>query len=137
MDLLLFTFLVGVVSVVDGKFCKEFHGKINHEFHPLRRYQKSNKTVIAVENFVTLSECAEFALQNQGLAFNFSPWGRRGRLNDTESIFLTYFSCEILDCPEFSNFSSLINDTRFDYYSLYAKNLRKYVTLCSKLNYLN
>lgn len=136
MYLLLFALLVGVVSNVSGKFCKEFQGRIKHEFSPLRRYQKSNKTVIAVENFVKLSSCAEFANENQGLAFNFSPWGRRERFNDTESIFQTFFNCEVLDCPEFSNFSSLINDTRFDYYSMYAKNLRKYAkNLLQKLNY--
>jgi hypothetical protein len=123
MDLFLFALLVGVVS---GKFCKEFDEKVKQDFHPLRQYRKSNKTVIAVDKFDTRSECAEFARQNQGLAFNFSPEGRwKSYNNDTESIFQTFFNCEVLDCPEFSNFSTLINDTRFDYYSLYTKNLRK------------
>lgn len=36
--------------------------------------------------------------------------------DDTEE----FFNCELLACPEFSNFSHIINDTRFDYYSLYA-----------------
>lgn len=31
------------------------------------------------------------------------------------------FNCEILDCPEFKNFSSMVNDTRYDYYSLYSR----------------
>uniref|UniRef100_A0A1B0CL12 Putative c-type lectin n=1 Tax=Lutzomyia longipalpis TaxID=7200 RepID=A0A1B0CL12_LUTLO len=31
-----------------------------------------------------------------------------------------YYNCQVLACPELKNFSSMINDTRFDYYSLYA-----------------
>lgn len=31
-----------------------------------------------------------------------------------------FFNCELLACPEFQNFSHIVNDTRFDYYSLYA-----------------
>lgn len=31
-----------------------------------------------------------------------------------------YFNCEVLSCPEYGNMSTLINDTRFDYYSLYG-----------------
>lgn len=126
-----FTFIL-LVGVVYGKFCKEFDVKIKQDFHLLRRYRKSNKTVVAVDNFAESRLCAEFALQNQGLAFNFSPWGRRQRTgynNETtrESISQKFYNCEVLDCPEFANFSSsLLNDTLFDYYSLYTKKLRKY-----------
>lgn len=31
-----------------------------------------------------------------------------------------YFNCEVLSCPEVGNMSTLINDTRFDYYTLYG-----------------
>jgi hypothetical protein len=133
MNLFQFTFIF-IVGVVSGKFCKEFiDSKVKQEFHLLRNYRKSNKTVIAVDNFVDVNLCAEFALQNQGLAFNFSPWGRRksglfiNEDNSRESISEKFFNCEVLDCPEFANFSSsLLNDTLFDYYSLYTKKLRKY-----------
>lgn len=36
-----------------------------------------------------------------------------------------YFNCQIMSCPEFGNFSEMINDTRYDYYSLYANPARK------------
>lgn len=32
-----------------------------------------------------------------------------------------------MSCPEYGNFSEMINDTRYDYYSLYANPARKYI----------
>lgn len=31
-----------------------------------------------------------------------------------------YFNCEVLSCPEVGNMSTMINDTRYDYYTLYG-----------------
>lgn len=31
-----------------------------------------------------------------------------------------YSNCEVLSCPEVGNMSSMINDTRYDYYTLYG-----------------
>lgn len=31
-----------------------------------------------------------------------------------------FFNCEVLACPEFDTFHHMINDTRYDYYSMYA-----------------
>lgn len=36
------------------------------------------------------------------------------------------YNCEALACPETANFSTIVNDTRFDYYSLYANPPRKF-----------
>jgi hypothetical protein len=39
-----------------------------------------------------------------------------------------YYNCQVLGCPEYRNFSTIVNDTRFDYYSLYARPPREYLT---------
>jgi hypothetical protein len=112
-----------LIVAVSGKFCRQFTGNVKHEFHLLRRYQRSNKTVVAADKLTSLDECAELARTSQGLAFNFSPPGRADASNtDIAQIFL---NCEVLDCPEYHNFSTMANDTRFNYYSMYAKTLRK------------
>lgn len=41
-----------------------------------------------------------------------------------------FFNCELLACPEFQNLSHIINDTRFDYYSLYANPLPPINSTC-------
>lgn len=36
-----------------------------------------------------------------------------------------FFNCEVLACPEWSDLGDLVNDTRFDYYTMYASPARK------------
>lgn len=126
-----FVLFILQLNITDAKFCKEF-GKISHQFHPLRHCQRSNKTVIAFSNESSPELCADFAKLNRGLAFNFSPIKRstdnqfRNVSPDEKSASDEFFNCEVLECPEFMNFSSVVNDTRFDYYSLYARPPREW-----------
>ena len=107
----------------ESKFCKG-NEMISHEFHPLRHCQRSNKTVIAFSNVTSIKACAAFASERRGLAFNFSPQNRMSKngfeLNETEEN-EEFFNCEVLECPEYKNYSSIVNDTRFDYFSLYTR----------------
>lgn len=125
--------------------CKQFEKELKHEFHPLRHCQRSNKTVIAYSNVKNVEKCAEFTRISRGLAFNFSPRNRsyqnmfefsKNSTNNTSKIIdseLHEFSnCQVLDCPEYKNFSSIVNDTRFDYYSMYAYPARKFFFKFSK-----
>lgn len=107
---------------VNSEFCKVFKD-VSHEFYPLRHCQRSNKSTIAVTNVNSLEECADFARNQRGLAFNYSPVERRKEnlyQNKTTVDLVELYSCEALKCPEHSNFSSMVNDTRYDYYSLYT-----------------
>lgn len=120
----LFTILVQVNS----KFCKEFK-EVDHEFYPLRHCQRSNKSIIAFLNVDSVKECADFSRNHRGLAFNFSPVERRMEnfyKNKSSIDLLEFYSCEVLKCPEYSNFSSMVNDTRYDYYSLYTHPPREF-----------
>lgn len=113
------------------KSCENIRSKIKLDFHPLRHCQRSNKTVIAFDDSETVEECAEFARKSKGLAFNYSPSDRREKnlfeitsgdeeSNRTRGNEEEFHNCQVLSCPEHKNFSTVINDTRFDYYTLYA-----------------
>ena len=114
----------------NSKFCKEFKD-IEHKFYPLRHCQRSNKTVIDFSKVESLNECSEFAREKRALAFNFSP-GERIKINlyqkgnESAGDSDDFYNCEALDCPEYQNFSSMVNDTRFDYYSLYTRPPREF-----------
>lgn len=117
-------------SLTEGKFCREFK-EVKHEFYPLRHCQRSNKTVIALSNFESPNGCSEFARAHRALAFNYSPGDRRkinlyqkGNISAGDSD--VFYNCEALDCPEYRNFSSMVNDTRFDFYSLYTTPPREF-----------
>lgn len=128
-------------SRVKAKFCREY-GETENVFHPLRHCQRSNKTVIAFYNVECQEDCAEHARNTRGLAFNFSPSDRKINLFERETRNKTtrgedddFYNCEVLECPEFRNFSTMVNDTRFDYYSLYTHPAREYKNLHSTSYY--
>jgi hypothetical protein len=114
-----------VISILcaASKNCRDLENEQEkHKFYPLRHCQRSNKTVIALTDVESAKECAQFARSVRGLAFNYSPRGRREKnlfvvdKNGTDDL----SNCEVMACPEYRNYSNIVNDTRFDYYSLYA-----------------
>nr|AFK83719.1 C-type lectin [Anopheles dirus] len=129
-------------------------------------------TVVGLTNAKTVRECADFARDKQALAFNYAPVGRNNtnwydvvkerEQNRTNKApwkpqppavsnafgFEDFYNCHVLDCPEYRNLSTMVNDTRFDYYTLYARNLPSSNFTCvpsigmflfedTKLNYSN
>lgn len=117
--------------------CRDLTNKPKPIYYPLRHCQRSNKTVIAFNDFERFEECVDFARKSKGLAFNYSPKNRRtknfyditfaneSRIHPKEKFKNDFHNCEVLGCPEKRNFSTVVNDTRFDYYSLYAYPIRK------------
>ncbi|XP_041775583.1 uncharacterized protein LOC121595581 [Anopheles merus] len=151
--------------------CEANARKIVHRFYPLRHCQRSNRTVIGLVNVQSVRECADYARDKQGLAFNFAPIKRnntnwydvvRQREQNQSTVsswkpvpprvasfgFEDFYNCHVLDCPEYRNLSTIVNDTRFDYYTLYARLLPAGNATCipsigmflfedTKLNYSN
>lgn len=143
--------LFGCFALISAQiFCSDLLKRNRTKFHPVRHCQRSNKTRIAAKNVANLNKCIQFTEYHQGLAFNFGH-GKRPRkksdgnlLNlfdvmrkkemkknnetkstkeskDVEETIEPYFNCEVLSCPEVGNMSTMINDTRFDYYTLYGR----------------
>jgi len=119
---------VFIVQLASAAKCKIFETG-NQEFFPLRHCQRSNKSVIAFFNVDELENCAKLARSVRGLAFNFSPKNRlKINLYDNESYesYQRIDNCEVLECPEYQNFTSMVNDSRYDYYSLYSSPPREF-----------
>jgi hypothetical protein len=137
VNAIVIVFLISNAKCGMKKNCKRLAGKTKHEYFPLRHCQRSNKTVIAFTDVETLSECADFAKKVKGLAFNYSAGNRssenlfdppKNESEVTDSKFQHEFhNCEVLACPEYRNYSSVVNDTRYDYYTLYAYPVRKFI----------
>lgn len=118
-----------LVSSSQWQSCDRLAARNELVYAPLRHCQRSNRTAIGWENVRTVDKCAELAHQLKGMAFNFSPRGRRKKnayengtrsWKEDEVPEEIFYSCLVLDCPEYRNFSTMVNDTRYDYYSLYA-----------------
>lgn len=76
-------------------------------------------------------------IEKKALALNFVPLEAlqdiererkkmRRKDNGTGSLEPVAYTCEVLKCAEVDGGLSLVNDSRYDYYSLYAKPFRKY-----------
>lgn len=148
------------------------------QFHLVRQCQRASADdALTLESTSSLEECASLTRELRGLAFNYAPggWKRHNNQfdlkifrNETEkqkhirsqlTVFQQpgeFFNCHVLACPQNHTFSGMVNDSRFDYYSLYGrptgkcifKKIRKYVYIhtfvqllettpaCQKLGYL-
>lgn len=134
-----------VVYLSADHICENTNTEHLLKFHPTRHCQRSNKSIVALGNFRTVKECEDFARESHALAFNYAP-ADRGTVNKYEKGNETskgyvqnklpsgkdiieqseeYYNCQVLQCPEIRNFSSMVNDTRFEYYSLFANPPRK------------
>ncbi|XP_055919183.1 uncharacterized protein LOC129951179 [Eupeodes corollae] len=109
-------------------------------FHLIKRCQRSEQNMIDFENVDSLEECFKIAKRVKALALNYSPLrGMKSNLfeqnekNNSNFSFRRrderrhffdqpeeFFNCHALQCPESSAFTTMTNDSRFDYYSLYG-----------------
>ncbi|XP_065080578.1 uncharacterized protein LOC135703316 [Ochlerotatus camptorhynchus] len=139
-------FIIMLTAITGDQTCSRHRRRIKHRFHALRHCQRSNRTIVGLINTETVAECAEYARKKRGMAFNFGPKNR----NDTNLFDVLkaqqaikanrsaivpkgtdtittdpeeFFNCQVLECPENQHLSTIVNDTRFDYYSLYTRPL--------------
>lgn len=91
------------------------------KYHLIEKCHRSKLGIAAKANLTSLISCKRLALEKRALAINFSP---REAFNTSEPI---EYTCEVLKCAESLGGLSLTNDTRYDYYSIFAKPIRKYL----------
>ncbi|ETN62882.1 hypothetical protein AND_005434 [Anopheles darlingi] len=111
---LLIVQLPGDTSAV--RTCAAQSRKIVHRFYLLRHCQRSKRNVIGLANVKTVRACADLA-RGSGSSTTIAP-------------FDDFYNCQVLDCPEHRNLSSIVNDTRFDYYSMFARMLPPAAATC-------
>lgn len=146
MNCVLLTFFAWNVAIGCSQlFCSDLLKREPLKYHPLRHCQRSTEYPIGAKNVPTLDKCVQFAENNNALAFNYGhgrkpknetddhnllnlfdkPSNKSTDVDDTEA---TYFNCEILACPEIGLLSKVVNDSRYDYYTLYANPIRESFT---------
>lgn len=121
---------------------------VSLQFHLVRECQRAaTDAVLALENTSSLDDCMKLARDLRGLALNYAPGGPNRHANhyDQEpknkdgkgtanrrykdarrrlSVFEQpgeFFNCHVLQCPQNKSFAGMVNDSRFDYYSLYGR----------------
>lgn len=85
-------------------------------FYKVKSCRRSKQRIVGAANFANLSQCVEYAKQRKALAFNFSPI-----TSDFTGREIGYASsCQLLGCPEVGNFTNLMKDMNYDYYSVFG-----------------
>ncbi|XP_020717738.1 uncharacterized protein LOC101456600 [Ceratitis capitata] len=121
------------------------------QFSLVRNCQRSAMPAIAYKNTLTLKDCMHEAKLARGLALNFGAYTRHMQMKkdivetntkleqitkkvtrpntnnsneNRQSVWQKpqlHFNCLILACPENITMRSVVNDSRYDYYSLYGE----------------
>ncbi|XP_046961238.1 uncharacterized protein LOC124530914 [Vanessa cardui] len=94
------------------------------KYYLIEKCHRSKLGVAAKANFTSLTSCKRLGIEKRALAINFSP---QEYLDSGE---ILEYSCEVLKCAEAIGGLSLSNDTRYDYYSIYAKPLPTAMSTC-------
>ncbi|XP_028027824.1 uncharacterized protein LOC114241233 isoform X2 [Bombyx mandarina] len=82
-------------------------------YHLTEKCHRSKLGIVAYANYTSLTSCQRLGLEKKGLAINFSP-------PEARKVGMEH-SCEVMNCAETDGGLSLKNDTRYDYYTLYAR----------------
>lgn len=102
--------------------CSLIQQKKPVKFYRVKTCKRYNTSIIARANYNSFARCLSFAKEKNGLGFNFSP--EKPTNNEVDNFVR---SCEVLGCPDVDNFTGLVNDTKFDYYTLYGNSDSKWV----------
>lgn len=123
-------------------FCSDLLKAKPRRFYPVRHCQRSNQTRIAAKNVANLAKCAQFAANQGALAFNYGHGKKPHKKPSADELVNLfdlvkaknetkvyvkkpvdsepYMNCEALGCPESGNMTTMVNDTRYDYYTMYG-----------------
>ncbi|XP_072760779.1 uncharacterized protein [Anoplolepis gracilipes] len=86
-------------------------------YHELPRYDliktnwRSNQLIISRKVVSNVKKCEEFAASKRALAFNLAS--KRNRAGSQEN------TCQVLQCPEDRNLTTLVRAANYRYYSMY------------------
>ncbi|XP_073967699.1 uncharacterized protein [Choristoneura fumiferana] len=125
--------IASLIATTSGNVkCSSGSPLIVPKYHLMEKCHRSKVGIMAKANYTSLTSCQRLGIEKKALAFNFVPLEalkeidrerkkNRGRDNGTEPLEPLAYTCEVLKCAEVDGGLSLVNDSRYDYYSLYAK----------------
>ncbi|XP_059061840.1 uncharacterized protein LOC131854716 [Achroia grisella] len=113
------------ISVLSNMRCSNEFPPILPKYHLMEKCHRSKLGLAAKARYTSLISCQRLAIEKKALSLNFSPPEAAESMKDPLE-----YTCEVLKCAEVDGGTSLTNDMRFDYYSLYAKPLPNANSTC-------
>ncbi|XP_019890868.1 uncharacterized protein LOC101895417 isoform X2 [Musca domestica] len=116
---------VSILTTIYSLICRDSKADLRYHFYLLAESHRSLGEKLHIENVDSLETCKQLTRLYKGLAFNYGPKDRlRNKAGNTSRDHYweqaqLYFNCHVLKCPERESSKTLINDSSFNYYSLY------------------
>lgn len=116
-----FTFVIlssELPKIIGNNRCSSDSPPIIPKYYLMEKCHRSKLGLAAKARYASLISCQRLAIEKKALSLNFSPPEAASEGEPSE------YTCEVLKCAEADGGLSIVNDTRFDYYSIYARPLR-------------
>ncbi|XP_047987880.1 uncharacterized protein LOC125227583 isoform X1 [Leguminivora glycinivorella] len=113
-----------IITTSANTKCSSETTPIVPKYYKMEKCQRSKLGIAAKANYTSLTSCQRLGIEKKALALNFVPpevlrkTGKKKKDNETGPL---EYTCEVLKCAEVDGGLSLVNDSRYDYYSIYAK----------------
>ncbi|XP_053607693.1 uncharacterized protein LOC128673690 [Plodia interpunctella] len=105
--------------------CSDDSPLIVPKYHLMEKCYRSKLGLAAKAKYTSLVSCLRLGIEKKALSLNFSPREAAKMMKEPLE-----YTCEVLKCAEADGGLSLVNDTRFDYYSIYARPLPNMNSTC-------
>ncbi|XP_076675715.1 uncharacterized protein LOC143372917 [Andrena cerasifolii] len=102
--------------------CCQINSRQLPQYKLVRSNARSTQLILSRRTVRNLNECKAFALAKKALAFNYGletdpfEWDLNVRSRNAET---SRNMCQALQCPEIHNFTTLVRDRNYKYYSIY------------------
>ncbi|XP_017765194.1 PREDICTED: uncharacterized protein LOC108554428 isoform X2 [Eufriesea mexicana] len=82
---------------------------------------RSNQLILSRTTVQNVNECRKFASMKKALAFNYGleNYRRDWNIGIQNISKVTRKTCQALECPEIYNFTTIVDDKNYKYYSMY------------------
>ncbi|XP_043276896.1 uncharacterized protein [Venturia canescens] len=100
--------------------CCKISSRASPMYKLSRHEKRSTEAIITRKNVTNVENCEKFAVSKKALAFNYAD------LNNADYRRTENWrnpNCQVLACPTTNGFTNLVNDTKFDYYSIYRSRI--------------
>ncbi|XP_015436509.1 PREDICTED: uncharacterized protein LOC107191881 [Dufourea novaeangliae] len=109
-----------IINVILCDRCCKINSRRLPYYKLIKSNARSNQLILSRRTVRNVNECREFALAKKALAFNYGlekKWDSLTTRNKKHKKVKKI--CQALQCPEIHNFTVLIRDKNYKYYSMY------------------
>ncbi|KAF3426297.1 hypothetical protein E2986_13347 [Frieseomelitta varia] len=109
-----------ILNLIMCDNCYQINSRQLPHYKLVKSNARSNQLILSRKMVQNVNECRNFASAKKALAFNYGTENDDHELNiGNQNKRRTRRMCQALECPEIYNFTTLVKDKNYKYYSTY------------------